>query len=200
MRPSLGGPPYSAAPGIRLAATAARSAYHRAVTTTRSLARSSLLLVAAAAASAPGAVLADGDAERLPPPTRTDALRMVPSGARIRVELDAGRTVGTFAGATSTELWLNEGGPTPARIRLDALRGLDRSLGRRSHALSGLRWGLVAGAAVGVLTTLAIGRGGDEERFSPAYTLLPPAAVGALAGLVFGATRSSECWAKIARW
>jgi hypothetical protein len=139
-------------------------------------------------------------AARVAEGVRAAPLRGLTAGARVRVQLATGRVVGAFAGVRGGEVLIDEGGGAPAAIRLDDLRVVERSRGKESHALSGLRWGLLAGATVGVLATLAIGQGGDEEQYMPEYTLLPPAAIGALIGLVLGATRSTERWEPIARW
>lgn len=136
---------------------------------------------------------------------RAAPLRALAARDRIRVQLEVegsgtGLVVGAFAGVRGGEVLIDEGAGAPTAIRLDGLRGIERSRGRESHALSGLRWGLLAGATAGVIATLAIGQGGDEEQYMPEYTLLPPAAIGALVGLVIGATRSTERWEPIARW
>jgi len=80
------------------------------------------------------------------------------------------------------------------------VRGVELSQGVRSRAAAGAGWGLVAGAALGVIATVAIGRGGDEDDYFLEYTLVPPLAAGTLIGLVIGVALTTERWEPVVRW
>ncbi|HWO18464.1 MAG TPA: hypothetical protein VNO30_06795 [Kofleriaceae bacterium] len=133
-------------------------------------------------------------------PARAAALAARLGRGRVRVRTADRSIVGTLAGAAEGALLVDDGGPAPAQIPLVGVRGVELSQGVRSRAAAGAGWGLVAGAALGVIATVAIGRGGDEDDYFLEYTLVPPLAAGTLIGLVIGVALTTERWEPVVRW
>lgn len=125
-------------------------------------------------------------------------------GDRVRVTMRAGETplAGSFVRASADSVWIalpGRGDPVP--VVLGPGVRYERSLGRRSHALTGA----LVGAGVGAGLTLWFLNGfcddpdtlcdGDEQLFAAAVFGLPSLAV----GLGVGALIKSERWTPVVR-
>jgi hypothetical protein len=150
------------------------------------------LLVIAVRTGALGALL-------LGPPLHGQAQTLVP-GDRIRIASQGSimpLLVGTFLRATADSLWLTARGQAhPTTVALSASLHLERSMGRRSHAMTGA----LVGAGVGAAVTLFFLGGfcggdtlcnGDEQLRAAAIFGLPGVGLGA--GI--GALIRTERWA-----
>lgn len=126
-------------------------------------------------------------------------------GDRVRLLRPADRSVvlvGSFERASTDSVWLVPAGRTePVAAPLGGMR-LERSLGRRGHALTGLLIGAGAGAAAGIVFWAGFcGENsdnfcdGDEELRIAAFFIIPPAVLGA--GI--GALIKSERWEPVVR-
>jgi hypothetical protein len=155
---------------------------------------------AVAACAARAAEAAKAAATRAETAKRATALAALVGRSRVRVRTADRSVIGTLAGTAEGQLLVDAGGLAPAKIQLAAVRGVERSLGVQSSAAAGARWGALSGAALGVIATLALGRGGDEDDLYLEYTLLLPIAAGTIVGLATGAAMSAERWEPVARW
>lgn len=126
-------------------------------------------------------------------------------GDRVRVLRPADKRVvlvGSLERESPDSVWLvPDGRAEPVAAPLGGMR-LERSLGRRGHALTGLLIGAGAGAAAGIVFWAGFCGGnsdnfcdGDEELRIAAVFIIPPAVLGA--GI--GALVKSERWEPVLR-